>query len=72
MKIAHKKMHLQLNQSDKGDWISTSLEDLRKLRISESLQDIKTMSESNFKKLIKTRIKEIEEVLKVWGLYTLV
>ena len=54
-----KFFHLQLNQPVKGDWVSTCLEDLRKLRISESLQDIKTMSENNFKKLIKTRIKEI-------------
>ena len=52
-----KFFHLQLNQPVKGDWVSTCLEDLRKLRISESLQDIKTMSENNFKKLIKTRIK---------------
>jgi hypothetical protein len=74
-----KFFHLQVNQPVKGDWVSTCLEDLRKLSISESFQDIKTMSENNFKTLIKTRIKEIafeyllkKEVQKVRGLNTLV
>ena len=49
---------LQIESPRKGDWASTCLDDLRKLRITDKLEDIKLMSKNQFTKLIKMRIQE--------------
>ena len=49
---------LQLEQNTKGDWALTCLNDLKELRIYESLEEIKQMSENKFKSILKNRVKE--------------
>ena len=56
--MVYKFFHLQLNQPVKGDWVSTCLGDLKKLKIFETLEEIKIMSENKFSQLLKKRIKE--------------
>ena len=56
--MVYKFFHLQLNQPVKGDWVSTCLGDLKKLKIFETLEEIKIMSEHKFSQLLKRRIKE--------------
>ena len=48
---------LQLEQPSKNDWVSTCNNDLKKLGISESLDQIRKMSKNDFKQILKTRIK---------------
>ena len=50
---------LQIESPTKGDWASTCLDDLRKLSITNKLEDIKLMSKNQFSKLIKMRIQEL-------------
>ena len=47
---------LQLEQPSKNDWVSTCMNDLKELGISESLHQ-KKMSKSEFKQILKTKIK---------------
>ena len=49
---------LQIESPTKGDWASTCLDDLRKLRITDKLKDIKLMSKNQFTKMLKERVKE--------------
>ena len=49
---------LQLEQSTKGDWISTCLNDFKLLNISESLEGIKSIKITKYRKIINERIQE--------------
>ena len=42
----------------KGDWAYTCLEDLKLLNISESLENIQTMTTNKFAKLLKQKINK--------------
>ena len=50
--------YLQLESPTKGDWGSTCIKDLKELNIPESLEEIKLMTNSKFKNLIKERVKK--------------
>ena len=64
-----KFFQLQLEFPTKGDWASTSLADLKELNISKSLEEIKLMTNNQFKTLVKDRVKEnaFEYLLKKQG-----
>ena len=64
-----KFFQLQLEFPTKGDWASTSLADLKELNISNSLEEIKLMTNNQFKTLVKDRVKEnvFEYLLKKQG-----
>ena len=49
---------LQFENRSKGDWAYTVLADLNELKITESFEEIKSMSQYQFLKLLKQRIKE--------------
>ena len=49
---------LQLKEPVKGDWAATCLDDLKNLKIKESLEEIKLMSKGQFKNIVKKRISE--------------
>ena len=51
-------VELQLEQSTKGDWMSTCLNDFKLLNISESLEGIKSMKITKYRKIINERIQE--------------
>ena len=51
-------LKLQLEESKKGDWISTCMADLKYLCISESLEGIKKISRNQFRKMIDKKIRE--------------
>ena len=55
--LLYKFFKLQLEQSSKGDWVSTCLADLKELKIEESLTEIKLMSHYSFTKLLKSRMR---------------
>ena len=50
--------YLQLESPTKGDWGSTCTKDLKELHISKSLEEIKLMTNSKFKNLVKDRVKK--------------
>ena len=54
----YKFFKLQLEQSSKGDWVSTCLQDLKELEVKESLQEIKEISEIKFTNLLNSGIKK--------------
>ena len=54
----YKFVKLQLEQSSKGDWVSTCLQDLKELEVKESLQEIKEISETKFANLLNSGIKK--------------
>ena len=56
--LLYKFFTLQLEMPSKGDWTSTCLKDLQELRIKETLDEIRMMSNPQFSKLVKERIKE--------------
>ena len=64
-----KFFQLQVKFPTKGDWASTSLADLKELNISKSLEEIKLMTNNQFKNLVKERVKEnaFEYLLKKQG-----
>ena len=49
---------LQLNQESKGDWASTCLDDLKQLRITESLEEIRDMNQNKYVNLLNKRMNE--------------
>ena len=49
---------LQLKQPTRGDWVSTCLNDLKQLKITETLDQNKNMKLAKFQKMIKSRITE--------------
>jgi hypothetical protein len=49
--------HLQLKQPTRGDWATTVQNDLKELNILETFDDIKRMSKTKFKNMVKIRIK---------------
>ena len=51
-------LKLQLEESKKGDWISTCMADLKYLSISESLEGLKKISRNQFRKMIDKKIRE--------------
>ena len=50
---------LQLKKSSRGDWISTCLKDLKSLNITETLEEIKSMSKNKFNNILKERIRKL-------------
>ena len=56
--LISKFFYLQLEMPTKGDWASSCLQDLKDLKIFQSLEEIKNMSYYQFKKLVKKRLKE--------------
>ena len=49
---------LQLNEPTRGDWASKCLQDLKELKISESLDEIRFMSKAKFNNILKSRVRE--------------
>ena len=47
---------LQLKNPVKGDWVTTCLNDLKELKINETLEEIENMSKNKFKNLVKSKI----------------
>ena len=56
--LLKKVFNLQLKEKARGDWAFTVLEDLKELKITESLDEIKKMSYEKYKSILKIRIKE--------------
>ena len=56
--MVYKFLQLQIEKPTKGDWATTCKTDLKKLKISESFEEIKTMSKHKFTNMLKTKIKE--------------
>ena len=50
-----KVFKLQLNHSTRGDWAHTCITDLKELRIFETLDEIKVMSEHRYATLLNNR-----------------
>ena len=50
---------LQLKNPLKGDWVSMCMKDLSELEISETFEEIKNMTRSKYKNIIKSRIEKI-------------
>ena len=50
---------LQLEQPTKGDWVSTCINDLKEMNVELDLNEIRTMTKENFKKIIKMKISEM-------------
>ena len=48
---------LQLENPVKGDWAEMCVDNLRDLKIEETLEEIKNMSEYKFKRILKEKIK---------------
>ena len=55
--LLKKLFNLQISNPTKGDWASTCHEDLRKLEIKLSHQEIKEMTKCRFTDLIKEKIR---------------
>ena len=55
--MIQKFLFLQFQQPTKGDWGSACLGDLKDLNISNTLEEIKTMTKQKFKKIIKEKIE---------------
>ena len=57
---------LQINQPTKGDWASQIKSDLKQLNFTESLEEIKSMTQSKFKGRIKSQIlkKSLEYLME--------
>ena len=53
-----KFLDLQFKQSTRGDWGSTCLRDLKDLNINLTLDEIKDMTKTKFKTIIKTKIEQ--------------
>ena len=53
-----KFFELQVTNPTQGDWASACFKDLKDLRITESLEEIKQMSKMKFNKMVKERINE--------------
>ena len=53
-----KVFKLQLTHSTRGDWAHTCVTDLKELRIFETLDEIKVMSEHRYATLLNNRIRE--------------
>ena len=56
--LLYKFFMLQFENRSKGDWAFTVLTDLNQLKISQSFDEIRTMSKYKFSKLLKQRTKE--------------
>ena len=56
--LVRRFLNLQLEMPTKGDWASTCLKDLKDLKILCSMKEIEIMSYKEFKRLLKTKIKE--------------
>ena len=54
----YKLLNLQFENPTRGDWASTCLEDLKDLKISMSLQDIKTITKKQFTMKLKISIQK--------------
>ena len=46
---------LQLNQRSKGDWASACFDDLKQLRITQSLEEIRDMNQNKYVNLLNFR-----------------
>jgi hypothetical protein len=53
-----KFFYLQLNQPTRGDWVSNCLQDLNKLKITETFEEIKLMTKRKFNRILKERISK--------------
>ena len=54
----YKMFNLQLQHPTKGDWASTTSNDMKHLNINLSMDDVKKMSLNKFKSLIKVKCQE--------------
>jgi len=50
--LLQKCFKLQLEQPSKNDWASTCVEDLKKLQIDNTFEEIKVISKNKFKNLV--------------------
>ena len=55
--ILKKSLQLQFEHPNRGDWGSTSLNDLKELEINLSLQEIRTMSKRRFTNILKEKTR---------------
>ena len=55
--LLHQFFTAQKLNPSKGDWISTVIDDLQNLNINHSFEQIKLMSKSAFKELVKKQVK---------------
>ena len=56
--LLRKFLKLQLDEPTRGDWASRCLIDLKELRISEPLTEIKKMTKTKFTNILKTSLAE--------------
>ena len=56
--LLSKFFYLQLDLPTKGDWASTCIKDLKELNIEKSMEDIKEMTENEYRKLLKQKVTE--------------
>ena len=56
--LLSKFFYLQLDLPTKGDWASTCIKDLKELNIEKSMEDIKEMTENQYRKLLKQKVAE--------------
>ena len=55
--LVSKFLEIQMETAAKGDWISICIENLKELRINETLEEIEKMSHYKFKNLLNERTK---------------
>ena len=63
--------YLQVEQLSRGDWASSCFKDLKELRITESLEEIRKMSKVRFNNILMERTKKMDILQKKeetsWG-----
>ena len=64
----YKFFQLQLKNPVKGDWVTTCLNDLKELKINETLEEIENMSKNKFKNLVKSKI--LKKCIRIFTIKT--
>ena len=54
----YKFFKLQLDQPTRGDWVSTVIKDLEEFEITQTFEEIKQMSKSQFSNILKLKVKQ--------------
>ena len=49
---------LQVDQPTRGDWVSTVIKDLEEFEITQTFEEIKQMSKSQFSNILKLKVKQ--------------
>ena len=56
--MVYRFFETQLRNKTSKDWVSTVLQDLEDLQVSENFEDIKVMKKSTFMRMIKQKVEE--------------